>query len=276
MPSKTTPRRNINSTPASPSTPSPSPRRAATATTSAVKERGPLPASAETSYHKRLRSTLVEHKRCRKEWNELVIRGLLQKSRAAIELWTDVEIGLKHIDSGKAGEKQQKSVVRTGYLFAQSAKLSDQLSVIKAVLESLAELLAKMNQLVEQTEALLLEAASTRGTAFAFRDPLWVTWPLSRFSDGLQDLTSHYRSSFTLLATLVDTLTTFPPLPSSSTDSASDPQSKSTEPPIERPKNEEIQAAMSLLAVQPLIPGKGGDGPEAWEEVMSVEVGGWS
>lgn len=34
---------------------------------------------------------------------------------------------------------------------------------------------------------------------------------------------------------------------------------------------------MSLLAVQPLIPGKGGEGgPEAWEEYCVIEVGGWS
>lgn len=33
---------------------------------------------------------------------------------------------------------------------------------------------------------------------------------------------------------------------------------------------------MSLLAVQPLLPGKGGEGAEAWEEVLGVEVGGWT
>lgn len=43
-----------------------------------------------------------------------------------------------------------------------------------------------------------------------------------------------------------------------------------------RPKPEELQAAMSLLAVQPLIPGKMGEGPEAWEEILAVEVGGWN
>lgn len=43
------------------------------------------------------------------------------------------------------------------------------------------ELLSVMNQLAERAEALVVEAAKTRGTVFAFRDPLWVTWPLSRF-----------------------------------------------------------------------------------------------
>ena len=34
---------------------------------------------------------------------------------------------------------------------------------------------------------------------------------------------------------------------------------------------------MSLLAVQPLIPGKAMEGgPDAWEEVMAAEVGGWA
>lgn len=43
--------------------------------------------------------------------------------------------------------------------------------------------MATMNQIAERCEALVVEAAKTRGTVFAFRDPLWVTWPLSRFGE---------------------------------------------------------------------------------------------
>lgn len=109
-------------------------------------------------------------------------------------------IGIKALDSKKSG---QASAVRAGYLFAQSARLSEQLSTINAVLASLVrsplspclssrsanplhsqtELLATMSQLAERAEALVIEAAKTRGTMFAFRDPLWVTWPLSRFGE---------------------------------------------------------------------------------------------
>jgi len=38
-----------------------------------------------------------------------------------------------------------------------------------------------MLQVVERAEWLVIEAAKTRGTLFAFREPMWVTWPLSRF-----------------------------------------------------------------------------------------------
>ena len=98
---------------------------------------------------------MLDHKRCRREWNELVIRGCLSRTRAAIELWTDIEyvyrackrcnganlevrrIAIKHVDSNKAGGNSQKTAVRAGYLFAQSAKLSDQLATITAVVASL-------------------------------------------------------------------------------------------------------------------------------------------
>lgn len=53
--------------------------------------RGPLPASAETTYHQRLRQILVDHRKARKAWNELVIRGLIGRTRAVLELWVDVE-----------------------------------------------------------------------------------------------------------------------------------------------------------------------------------------
>jgi hypothetical protein len=90
---KTTPRqqRDLNN-PSSPNSPtlSPTPRRTSSILTSPP-SRGPLVASAETSYHKRLRAILLDHKRCRREWNELVIRGCLSRTRAAIELWTDIE-----------------------------------------------------------------------------------------------------------------------------------------------------------------------------------------
>lgn len=53
--------------------------------------RGPLPASAETTYHQRLRQILVDHRKARRAWNELVIRGLIGRTRAVLELWVDVE-----------------------------------------------------------------------------------------------------------------------------------------------------------------------------------------
>lgn len=104
-------------------------------------------------------------------------------------------------------------------------------------------------------------------------------------ADGLLSLSAPYASSLTLIRSLLDLLTTFPPLPPSLTGSTTTtnpvhkPGAESKgkpEAPATRPSAEELQAAMSLLAVQPLIPGKGREGgPDAWEEVMAVEVGGW-
>lgn len=162
-----------------------------------------------------------------------------------------------------------------------------------------------MHSVCERVEYLVIEAAKTRGTVFAFREPMWVTWPLARFgesrarwiptrslwsvadaaspaaADGIQSLSTPYIQSLALVRSLLDTLLTFPPLPSSSADALSTdaPVNSAKATPAEtnkRPSNEEIQAAMSLLAVQPLLPGKASDwGNEGWEEVMAVEVGGW-
>lgn len=89
MSTKTTPQhRNSNSNTVN--SPSPSSRRShSTPSTPIV--RGPLLSSLETSYHKRLRTILQDHKKLRREWNELVLRGCLARSRAVLELWTDVE-----------------------------------------------------------------------------------------------------------------------------------------------------------------------------------------
>ncbi|GAA5989935.1 hypothetical protein JCM5350_004970 [Sporobolomyces pararoseus] len=247
--------------------------------------RGPLPASAETTYHQRLRGILVDCKKLRRQWNELVIRGLVGRVRAAIELWVDVESTMKQIQEMKATNKVTQ--VKAGYLFAQSAKLSDQLEAVEAVFTSLNEVHTAMLQVVERAEWLVVEAAKTRGTLFAFREPMWVTWPLSRFADAIAQLSTPYTSSLTLIRQLLDTLTTFPPLPSQlvtndAPDSKSSPSSSTrTQETKEdksrpRPTSEQLQASLSLLAVQPLLPGKQGDwGSEGWDELLTVEVGGW-
>ncbi|GAA5932748.1 uncharacterized protein JCM15063_002192 [Sporobolomyces koalae] len=241
--------------------------------------RGPLPATAETTYHQRLRAILVDCKKLRRQWNELVIRGLVGRVRAAIELWVDVESTMKQVHEMKATNKSTQ--VKAGYLFAQSAKLSDQLDAVEAVFTSLSEVHTAMLQVVERAEWLVVEAAKTRGTLFAFREPMWVTWPLSRFADGIASLSQPYTSSLTLIRRLLDTLTTFPPLPSHLAPEARSSGAKSTSTALEdksrpRPTSEQLQASLSLLAVQPLLPGKQGDwGSEGWEELLSVEVGGW-
>lgn len=111
---KGTPKRNQidpDFSPTSPVPPSPSPstpRRTTSASSSGTNSprtaislsqalappkptRGPLPAEAETTYHQRLRGILIDCKKLRRQWNELVIRGLVGRVRAAIELWVDVE-----------------------------------------------------------------------------------------------------------------------------------------------------------------------------------------
>ncbi|GAA6006413.1 uncharacterized protein JCM10292_002681 [Rhodotorula paludigena] len=236
--------------------------------------RGPTPQSAETTYHTRIRQLLVEHRKLRRQWNELVIRGLVGRTRAVLDLWGDVELVLKTIDK-QGGKSTPRQPVRAGYLFAQSAKLSEQIDAVEAVFTSLAELVQTMSQLCERAEFLVVEAAKTRGTQFAFRDPLWVTWPVARFVDGVHALSKPYIDSLSLVRSLLDILLTFPPLPSP--DSAS-PSSviSSAAPARARPSPEALQSALSLLAVQPLLPGKASDASaEAWEELMAVEVGGW-
>ena len=60
-------------------------------TTTNTTPRGPLPYSQETSYHKRLRVILLEHKKCRRDWQELIIRGCVQRTRQVLELISQVE-----------------------------------------------------------------------------------------------------------------------------------------------------------------------------------------
>ena len=55
--------------------------------------------------------------------------------------------------------------------------------MVADVVESLETCLEGMRVVGERAEGLVVEASTTRGTLFAFRDALWVTWPLSRFGE---------------------------------------------------------------------------------------------
>ncbi|SCZ97742.1 BZ3500_MvSof-1268-A1-R1_Chr4-3g07421 [Microbotryum saponariae] len=296
------------------------PVRRATHASSAVatSTRGPVPLSSETSYHKRTRTILLDHRRLRREWNELVLRGLVGRIRSAIELYSEVQSALKVIDaasipaaaeatsstSSPAPSATRTSIIRTSYILSQSHKLSENISIVNAVLEALVRSESRANSSSpnvwadpprspctslqtqvanalriqdDRLQSLLLEASATRGIPFAFKDPLWVTWPLAQFADGLADLTESYTQSLTLVRSLVnDTLIRFPPLPASTSDPKpiSNEQNRNTDTAY--PTAQETQVAMSLLVTQPLIQGTwSSQGPEAWEEFCSTEVGGW-
>ncbi|KDE08087.1 hypothetical protein MVLG_01786 [Microbotryum lychnidis-dioicae p1A1 Lamole] len=270
------------------------PIRRATHASSAVTTptRGPVPLSSETSYHKRTRTILLDHRRLRREWNELVLRGLVGRIRSAIELYSEVQSALKVFDaatipaaaaeafsstSSPAPPATRTSIIRTSYIMSQSHKLSENISLINDVLEALTQAANALQVQDDRLQSLLLEASATRGIPFAFKDPLWVTWPLAQFADGLTSLTESYTQSLTLVRSLVnDTLIRFPPLPASTSDPkpTSNKQNRNTDTAY--PTAQETQAAMSLLATQPLIQGTwSSQGPEAWEEFCSTEVGGW-
>lgn len=165
--------------------------------------RGPTPASAETSYHKRLRSLLVEHRRLRAEWNQLVMRGLVGRVRASIELWVEIELTLASLRKavartgstaawatagGRAASERgrsKESLIRAGYLVEQGRKVAEQMAVIQDVVASLEKCLDGMRAVGANAEALTVEAARVRGIEFAFKTPLWVTWPLARFGQSI-------------------------------------------------------------------------------------------
>ncbi|KAK4048809.1 hypothetical protein OIV83_004575 [Microbotryomycetes sp. JL201] len=287
----------------SPSTPTRPSKQPASATNTPAIDRGPTPTQSETSFHKRTRGLIVEHRRLRREFAELSVRGLIARTRATVELWQELETALKHIDSQNAQaslgqDKQRLHIARPGYILAQSKRLQDHVAAIDVVLDSLYTCVQAMSNVCDKAEQLVIEASKLKGHVFAFREPLWATWPLSKFSDGLQALTMPYKDALVLTESLLDTLLTFPPLPAnnppvdqsthaptSGEEGLSKPQSleaiiDSTSMTIarnrlpgQRPSSETIQACMSMLAVQPLLPSKDRHtSSEAWEEFIAVEM----
>ncbi|KDQ10159.1 hypothetical protein BOTBODRAFT_164098 [Botryobasidium botryosum FD-172 SS1] len=229
-----------------PSSPSPNPVRARQQQQQPHTPRSPSSpstghAAAESPFHRKLRSLLLELRAAACTWDDLVLVDGAKAAKSLVDTRTELDNALALLPSGTqptariVGPKLDAMEVRTAQL--------------RAVLSKLEKQFTKMASLVDSAELILTEASKAKGWQWVHGEPLWCTWSLEKFVTSLPALLPPYHRSLHLHKDLFEELRDY-------------------DSPFEASR-----AALSHWVGQPWLAEDGWTC--AWEDLCAVEVDRW-
>ncbi|PWN35294.1 uncharacterized protein FA14DRAFT_189279 [Meira miltonrushii] len=180
---------------------------------------GQLTREEETTFHRRLRTLLWDHRTARDNWDDIVsIQGAKSVASVARLAQRLDELVKANDDQKELPEgydslpeplritKAELQARRADELAKTLKSLKEEQSTLEAILPKINKALAKLQTLNEAAETLLIEATRTKGDLFAFEQEAWLTWPISRFVSIIQEYTVRYSIQTDHLQTIVDIL----------------------------------------------------------------------
>lgn len=180
---------------------------------------GQLTREEETTFHRRLRTLLWDHRAARDNWDDIVsIQGaksvasvarLAQRLDELIKTNEDqkeLPEGYESLPDPLRITKAELQARRADELAKALKNLKEEQSTLEAVLPKINKALTKLQTLNEAAETLLIEATRTKGDMFTFEQEAWLTWPISRFVSTVQEYTVRYSIQTDHLQTIVDIL----------------------------------------------------------------------
>jgi hypothetical protein len=152
---------------------------------------GVVPRQEETTFHRRLRTILWDYRSAFEKWEDIVS---LQGAKSVASL-ARLSAALDDI-LAKRVERKEDAIHQILYLEDAEieARRLDEMAILlkglEAERETLAEVMIKVDKatarlanLGEAAEALLVEATRSRGSDFTFEKEMWVTWSMNRFGE---------------------------------------------------------------------------------------------
>ncbi|KAF8303078.1 hypothetical protein DL93DRAFT_462189 [Clavulina sp. PMI_390] len=195
----------------------------------------------ETTFHRRLRTILLEIRSVALVWDDLILRDGLDAAKGLVDTRTEITNILKsYSDDDKSPDKP--------IVGPRLARLDRHTAELNTVLAKLNKCFKKLQSLVDAMETLHKDAINQKGVEWAAQ-PLWLTWSLRSFEARVPNIIHYHARSLARHTTLVKTL---------NNDSL----------PFD-----EAKAAIEEWAAQPDI--KEGGWMARWEELCEVEVGRW-
>ncbi|KAG8900207.1 hypothetical protein FRC01_010220 [Tulasnella sp. 417] len=127
----------------------------------------------ESTYHRKLRTYLLDLRVAVKTWNDLVLVDGIKAAKGLVDARTELDNSLAALPS----DVQPRLRLVTPKLAVMDARLDD----LQGVLLRLHKQFKKMSSLVDAVESLVVEAYKTKGWTWVSEEPLWLTWTLERF-----------------------------------------------------------------------------------------------
>ncbi|VDC07117.1 unnamed protein product [Peniophora sp. CBMAI 1063] len=150
----------------------------------------------ETTYHRKLRSMLLEMRTCCRTWEDLIDHDGFRAIQRLVDARTDLDNQLAQVPGG--------GLPRSRIVGPKLASMEERIRELDTVIAKLRKQFAKMNSIVDSLEALLSDAHKTKGWAWVSQEPLWTTWTLEKFVTEIPGLLAPHRRSLDEHAGLVE------------------------------------------------------------------------
>ncbi|KDN53420.1 hypothetical protein K437DRAFT_71140 [Tilletiaria anomala UBC 951] len=250
--------------------------------TKAAQEPGLLGRHEETTFHRQLRSLLLDHKKARSAWEEQVTYEGLEAVAAYTQADEDtdrLDAALGTVEKGSAHPEEEglsfrktqlsKQQQLASVLFDREGALSDLRNTVK----SLNTILSRMTTIQAQCHALLLDASSAKGLEFAFEAAMWGTWTMGMLCESVSNLTSQYVMSTAHLEMLVEALlSNSKRTPEGLTGTELTKMSPREKEALKVRKRERLTEAWAML---PFLEKSGPGSERYFEDICAVEIGRW-
>lgn len=149
----------------------------------------------ETTFHRRLRQILWDHRAARSVWEDIADEDFARTVSSLASNASAIDEALARLEAATSGSRESLRVSdELGALLRTHARLKAQVvhdleaehgqpqqQQQQTVLARLMKQASKMDALSHAAEKLLLEAIKARGDKFAVVDPLWSTWQMVSF-----------------------------------------------------------------------------------------------
>ncbi|TFK54824.1 hypothetical protein OE88DRAFT_1674122 [Heliocybe sulcata] len=221
-----------------PSTPTSSPVRVKQSSPSPGQ---PLSKSAESPYHRKVRTAMLDLRTCTSTWDDLVIIDGLRAASSLVDARTELDNELAMVPAGQ----QPRYHIVEPKISVMEARIED----LDTVIQKLKKQFQRMNSIIDNLESLLADAHKVRGWQWVSEEPLWTTWSLEKFVCSAEQLLVPYRRSLEMHIDIVDTL-------------------RSHSVPFETSRQ-----AITQWAAQPHLDEDSWDAK--WEDLCSVEINRW-
>ncbi|KAE9394987.1 hypothetical protein BT96DRAFT_966813 [Gymnopus androsaceus JB14] len=194
----------------------------------------PSPAKAiESTYHRKLRTLLQELRASTETWDDLVLDDGLKAAKSLVDTRTELDNALL---------RAPNRLPRTHLVGPKLEYMEKRINELDNVLLKLQKQFRKMNAIVENLEALVVEAHKNKGWQWVEQEPLWTTWSLEKFASSIPEILKPYHRALDSHVTLVSF--------------------------------EESRDAITKWAEQPWLEEYGWEAK--WEDLCSVEIDRWN
>ncbi|KAG2020499.1 hypothetical protein CC2G_005832 [Coprinopsis cinerea AmutBmut pab1-1] len=126
----------------------------------------------ESTFHRKVRALLQELRGISETWDDLVLFDGLKHAKTLVDTRTDLDNTLASLPN---------RLPRTYLVGPKLAVMDKCIASLDSVIQKLEKLFKRMNTVIDNLEAVVVEAHKVKGYQWVRDEPLWVSWSLEKF-----------------------------------------------------------------------------------------------